>query len=61
MDWMGFERYRSLITALSFGWIIISQKLAEVVGSNPTRSIIIILVDYGIGLSSFLVVVGLVE
>jgi hypothetical protein len=39
VEWLGFERYSSLITALSFGWIIISQKLAEVVGSTPTRSI----------------------
>jgi hypothetical protein len=32
--------------------------LAEVVGSNPTRSTFIILVNYGIRLSSIWVVVG---
>jgi uncharacterized protein (DUF486 family) len=31
---------------------------AEVVGSTPTRSIIIILVNYGIELSSILIIVG---
>jgi hypothetical protein len=32
--------------------------IAEVVGSNPTLSISSILVDYGIGLSLFSVIVG---
>jgi hypothetical protein len=34
------------------------EVIAEVVGSNPTRSTFINLVNYGIELSSFLVVVG---
>ena len=36
-------------------------KKAEVVGSNPTRSISFILVKYGIELSSFLTIVGQIQ
>jgi hypothetical protein len=35
--------------------------IAEVVGSNPTRSISFVLVEYGIGLDSFSVIVGQIQ
>jgi hypothetical protein len=52
----GFEPLGSLSTDLLFGWEVGAalETIAEVVGSNPTRSTFIILVSYGIELSSFL-------
>jgi hypothetical protein len=41
--------------------VVSEEKLAEVVGSTPTRSIIINLVDYGIELSLFWKVVGQIQ
>jgi hypothetical protein len=38
-----------------------SKKAAEVGGSNPTRSIIINIVKYGIKSSLFLIIVGQVQ
>jgi hypothetical protein len=59
---MGFEPF-SLDGCHQIELLIVDRKsdlrkLAEVVGSNPIRSISFILVNYGIELSLFSVVVG---
>ncbi len=53
--------YRKLLTS-AFEYENYRYGIAEVVGSNPiTRSIFINLVNYGIKLSTFLIIVGQIQ